>query len=117
MKLAATTKVQSAVSSTGVHDSASASILESLIELGKKLRKRGPGLTATSGGEITAALEKEFDELLRGTTLNDAMNPLLGMNGKLGQCHSYHAHNIVSQGSTSTWICRLKSSIQYCWAW
>ncbi|KAG1726440.1 uncharacterized protein EDB91DRAFT_1254343 [Suillus paluster] len=37
MKSGATTKVQNAVSSTGVRDSASASILESLVELGKKL--------------------------------------------------------------------------------
>lgn len=83
MKSGATTKVHSAVSSTGVRDSASASILESLVELGKKLRKRGAGLPATAESEITAALEKEFEELLQGATLNDAMNPLLGMNGKL----------------------------------
>ncbi|KAG2132140.1 uncharacterized protein EDB93DRAFT_1094071 [Suillus bovinus] len=115
MKSGATTKVQSAVSSTGVRDSASASILESLVELGKKLRKRVPGLPATSESKITAALKKEFDKLLRGTTLNDAMNPLFWMNGKLGQCHSCCTHNIVSQGSTSTWIRRLKFSIQYFW--
>jgi hypothetical protein len=75
--------VQSAVSSTGVRDSASASILESLVELRKKLRKRGAGLPATAESEVTATLEKEFEELLQGATLNDAMNPLLGMNGKL----------------------------------
>ncbi|KAG2063961.1 hypothetical protein BDR04DRAFT_1122894 [Suillus decipiens] len=64
MKLGAMTKVQSAISSTGVRDSASASILESLVELGKKLYKQGPGLPATSERKITVALEKEFDKLL-----------------------------------------------------
>ncbi|KAG2752138.1 hypothetical protein P692DRAFT_201687974, partial [Suillus brevipes Sb2] len=81
MKSGATTKVQSAVSSTGVRDSALASILESLVELGKKLCKQGAGLPATAKSEVTATLEKEFEELLQGATLNDAMNPLLGMNG------------------------------------
>ncbi|KAG1724735.1 hypothetical protein EDB19DRAFT_1644397 [Suillus lakei] len=81
MKSGATTKVQNALSSTGTRDSASASILESLVELGKKLRKRGPGLPAMPESEVTAALEKEFEELLRGATLDDALNPLLGMNG------------------------------------
>ncbi|KAG1846268.1 hypothetical protein F4604DRAFT_1884175 [Suillus subluteus] len=61
MKSGATTKVQSAVSSTGVCDRS--------------------GLPATAESKITAALEKEFEESLRGTTLNDTMNPLLGMNG------------------------------------
>ncbi|KAG1907831.1 uncharacterized protein F5891DRAFT_1124653 [Suillus fuscotomentosus] len=81
MKSGATTKVQSAVSSTGIRDSTLASILESLVELGKKLRKRGAGLPATAKSEVTAMLEKEFEELLQGATLNDAMNLLLGMNG------------------------------------
>jgi hypothetical protein len=66
-----------------VRDSALASILESLVELGKKLCKQGAGLPATAKSEVTATLEKEFEELLQGATLNDAMNPLLGMNGKL----------------------------------
>ncbi|KAG1876990.1 hypothetical protein C8R48DRAFT_745465 [Suillus tomentosus] len=81
LKPGATTKVQNAMSSTGVCDSASTSILESLIELGKKLRKREPGSQARSESDVTAALEKEFEEQLRGTTLDDAINPLLGMNG------------------------------------
>ncbi|KAG1894190.1 uncharacterized protein F5891DRAFT_961838 [Suillus fuscotomentosus] len=81
LKPDATTKVQNAMSSTGIHDSASTSILESLIELGKKLRKREPGSQARSESDVTAALEKEFEEQLRGATLDDAINPLLGMNG------------------------------------
>ena len=32
--------------------------------------------------EIMAALEKELDNLLMGGTLDDAINPLLGMRGK-----------------------------------
>ncbi|KAG1753908.1 uncharacterized protein EDB91DRAFT_1043935, partial [Suillus paluster] len=81
MKPGATTKVQNAMSSTGVRDSASASILESLVELGKKLRKREPGVQAMSERDVTVALEKEFEDQLRGATLPDVINPLLGMNG------------------------------------
>ncbi|KAG2155021.1 uncharacterized protein EDB93DRAFT_1247977 [Suillus bovinus] len=81
MKPGATTKVQNTMSSTGIRDSASASILESLVELGKKLRKREPGSQATSESEVIAALEKEFEEQLQGAILDDAINTLLGMNG------------------------------------
>ncbi|KAG1762177.1 hypothetical protein EDD22DRAFT_979895 [Suillus occidentalis] len=77
----AMTKVQNAMSSTGIRDSASVSILESLVELGKKLHKRKPGSQATSESEVIAALEKEFEEQLQGATLDDTINPLLGMNG------------------------------------
>ncbi|KAG0693798.1 hypothetical protein DFH29DRAFT_985413 [Suillus ampliporus] len=73
-------KIGSAVSSTGVRDSASASILESLIELGKKLRKREPGVTSNVRSDVTAALEREFEEQLQGATLEDTINPLLGIN-------------------------------------
>jgi hypothetical protein len=81
MKLAATTKVQNSMSFTGICDSASASILESLVELGKKLCKCEPGSQAKSKSEVIAALEKEFEEQLQGATLDDAINLLLGMNG------------------------------------
>ncbi|KAG2065607.1 hypothetical protein BDR04DRAFT_1130369 [Suillus decipiens] len=81
MKPAATTKVQNTMSSTGIRDSALTSILESLVELGKKLRKCEPGSQAKSKSKVIAALENEFQEQLQGATLDDAINPLLGMNG------------------------------------
>ncbi|KAG2366225.1 hypothetical protein BDR07DRAFT_1449523 [Suillus spraguei] len=81
MKLGAMTKVQNTMSSTGICDSASVSILESLVELDKKLCKCEPGSQATSKSEVIAALEKEFEEQLQGATLYDAINLLLGMNG------------------------------------
>ncbi|KAG2063878.1 hypothetical protein BDR04DRAFT_1130971 [Suillus decipiens] len=59
VKPAATTKVQNAMSSTSICDSALVSILESLVELGKKLHKCEPGSQAKSKGEVIAALEKE----------------------------------------------------------
>ncbi|KAG0693274.1 hypothetical protein DFH29DRAFT_985530 [Suillus ampliporus] len=65
---------------SGATQNASASILESLIELGKKLRKREPGSQAMSESDVTAALEREFEEQLQGATLEDTINPLLGMN-------------------------------------
>jgi hypothetical protein len=68
------------MSSTGVHDSALASILESLVELGKKLHKHEPGSQAKSESKVIAALKKEFEEQLQGATLDDTINPLLGMN-------------------------------------
>lgn len=74
------------MSSTGVCDSALASILESLIELGEKLCKCEPGSQARSESDVTAALEKEFEEQLRAVTLDNAINPLLSMNGTFDWC-------------------------------
>ncbi|KAG1866336.1 hypothetical protein C8R48DRAFT_672094 [Suillus tomentosus] len=80
-KSGASEKIKNLVSSTGIRDSASNSILNVLVELGKKLGKRAAGTQALPEAEVTAALEKEFSELLQGEQLNNAINPLLRMEG------------------------------------
>ncbi|KAG2087604.1 uncharacterized protein F5147DRAFT_588042 [Suillus discolor] len=81
LKSGVTEKIKNLVSTTGIRDMASTSIINTLVELGKKLRKRAAGTQAMSEADVTAALEKEFEELLRGNTLDDTINPLLGMDG------------------------------------
>jgi hypothetical protein len=80
-KSGASEKIKNLVSSTGIRDSASNSILNALVELGKKLQKCAAGTQALPEAEVTAALEKEFSELLQGEKLDNAINPLLGMEG------------------------------------
>lgn len=80
-KSGASTKLQHSVSTTGIRDSASNSILNTLVELGKRLRKRTAGSQALSETAIEATLQKEFEDLLKGRELNDAINPLFGMDG------------------------------------
>ncbi|KAG1892235.1 hypothetical protein F4604DRAFT_1875644 [Suillus subluteus] len=75
----ASEKVKNSMSSTGIRDTASASVLNTLLELGKKLRKRTAGSPALPENEVRIALEKEFEQLLQGGKLDDAINPLLGM--------------------------------------
>ncbi|KIJ05399.1 hypothetical protein PAXINDRAFT_164770 [Paxillus involutus ATCC 200175] len=75
----ATEKVKSSLSTTGVRDSLSLGILTMLVEMGKKLRKRGAGVPAMKESEVKAALEKELEDLLNGKSLDDVINPLLGM--------------------------------------
>ncbi|KAI9463504.1 hypothetical protein HD554DRAFT_2124595 [Boletus coccyginus] len=77
----AATKIQASVSSTGVRDSLSLGILNTVVEMGKRLRKRGSGNAAMQEHEVKATLEKELDELLGGRGLEDMINPLLGMDG------------------------------------
>ncbi|KAG2089052.1 uncharacterized protein F5147DRAFT_748387 [Suillus discolor] len=80
----ASEKVKNSMSSTGICDMASASILNTLLELGKKLRKRIAGSLALPENEVRIALEKEFEQLLQGRRLDDAINPLLRMHVLLG---------------------------------
>ncbi|KAI5995504.1 hypothetical protein EDD15DRAFT_2365685 [Pisolithus albus] len=77
----ATTKIQRSVSSTGVRDSLSLSILNTVVDMGKQLRKRGLGNRAMQESDIEATLEKELSELLGGKGLDDMINPLIGMEG------------------------------------
>jgi hypothetical protein len=77
----ATTKIQASVSSTGVCDSLSLGILNTIVEMGKQLRKRGSG-GRMQESEIKATLEKELANLLGGKDLDNMVNPLLGMEGK-----------------------------------
>lgn len=74
-------KVQALVSSTGVRDSLSLRILNTVVEMGKRLRKRGSGGPAMQEHEVKATLEKELNKLLGGRGLENMINPLLGMDG------------------------------------
>lgn len=76
-----TTKVKAEVSKTGTHDAATDSIIEHLLELGKRLRKRKAGTAAIPENEVCAQLQQELDALLGGQSLDDHINPLLGMAG------------------------------------
>ncbi|KAG1795226.1 hypothetical protein EV424DRAFT_1306863, partial [Suillus variegatus] len=49
----------------------------------KKLQKCAAGTQAMPEAKVTAVLEKEFVELLQGHKLDDAINPLLGMEAGL----------------------------------
>ncbi|KIJ11662.1 hypothetical protein PAXINDRAFT_164082 [Paxillus involutus ATCC 200175] len=77
----ATEKVKTLVSTTGIHDTISQGILNTLIEMGKKLCKREAGTPAMPESEVRAVLEKELVDFLGGKTLEDAINLLLGMEG------------------------------------
>ncbi|KAG1863736.1 hypothetical protein F4604DRAFT_1929149 [Suillus subluteus] len=76
-----TTKVQNAVSLTGTRDTTSASIVDRLLELGKRLRKREPGKPAINEREVRQTLEREYEEMLGGLSVEDHINPLLDMPG------------------------------------
>jgi len=76
-----TTKVQAAVASTGTWDAATASIINRLLDLGKRLRKRDAGKPSIPEADIRAQLEDEFETALGGLSLDDHINPLLGMAG------------------------------------
>ncbi|KAF8840259.1 hypothetical protein BDN67DRAFT_880617, partial [Paxillus ammoniavirescens] len=77
----ATDKIKNAVSTTGISDSTTASIIETLVEMGEKLRKRGAGIHVKPKEEVRAALEKELNDYLEECSLKSAINPLLGLKG------------------------------------
>ena len=65
--------------STGVKDSSTLVIINSLLELGKQLQKPEPGKEKVTEDQIHVTLEKQLeDELLKHT-----INPLIGMAGML----------------------------------
>jgi hypothetical protein len=78
----ATTKIQALLSGTGIQDSLLLGILNTVVEMGKQLRKRGSGSRVTQESELKATLEKELANLLDGKDLDNMVNPLLGMEGK-----------------------------------
>ncbi|KAI9566585.1 hypothetical protein HD554DRAFT_2205888 [Boletus coccyginus] len=65
-----TEKVKNNVSMTGMHDAASTTIIQHLLELGKQL---------LAEGNVCAALEKDLEELLKDKTIDNYINPLLGI--------------------------------------
>lgn len=74
-----TTKVQSAVASTGTRDAATSAIINRLLELGKQLRKREAGKPVISEADVRVRLGRELEAALDGHSLDDHINPLLGM--------------------------------------
>ncbi|KAG1873405.1 hypothetical protein C8R48DRAFT_594331, partial [Suillus tomentosus] len=77
----ASEKIKKSVSSTGVKDTMTGYILDVIVEMGKKLRKRVAGVQPKPESEVKAILNKELEDLLRGSALDDAINPLLGVEG------------------------------------
>ena len=76
-----TEKVRSAVSHSGVRDTATSVIVNRLLELGKALRKRMAGKSVLSEADVTARLQDKLDALLGGQSIDDRINPLLGIRG------------------------------------
>ena len=76
-----TEKVKSAVSRSGVRDAATSAIVNRLLELGKALRKRTAGKPVLLEADVTARLRDELDVLLGGQSIDDCINPLLGIRG------------------------------------
>ncbi|KAI5998991.1 hypothetical protein F5J12DRAFT_895399 [Pisolithus orientalis] len=76
-----TEKLKGAVASSGICDPVSMSIINHLLELGKQLRKCKAGVPAKPEAEVQVKLEKEFELALGGLSLDDHINPLLGMPG------------------------------------
>ncbi|KAI0819952.1 hypothetical protein BC628DRAFT_1331621, partial [Trametes gibbosa] len=75
-------KLKEGVSKTGVRDTTTTAILQCVVELGKKLRKRTTGEAAhLPEDEVRKQLETELDQLLRGKGIEEYINPLLGMPG------------------------------------
>ncbi|KAG2147900.1 uncharacterized protein EDB93DRAFT_1240576 [Suillus bovinus] len=98
-------KVKNSMSSTGIHDMALAFILNTLLELGKKLRKCIAGSPALPENEVRIVLKKEFEQLLQGRRLDDAINPLLGM----------HAFNVHMDMPTEILHTVLLGIVKYFW--
>lgn len=78
----ATEKLKSATASTGIRDSLTASIIETLVDMGKKMRKRGSGKVTMPEADIWAKLEQELSDYLQGASIRNMINPLLGMKGE-----------------------------------
>ena len=74
-------KLRKSLYTTGVRDTTTSRITETLVELGKQLRKCGGASQPMPESEIRATLEKKLDEMLQGGTVRDSINPLLGMKG------------------------------------
>ncbi|KAI0631688.1 hypothetical protein C8Q77DRAFT_1060980 [Trametes polyzona] len=74
-------KLKDGVTKTGVRDATTTAVLQCIVELGKKLRKRSEGAAQLSEDEVRKQLEKELERLLQGKGIEEYINPLLGMPG------------------------------------
>jgi len=66
-----------------VRDTTSGAIVNMLVEMGKKLRKRGADSLHMTEEQVKEALERQLEEYLKGNELEAAINPLLGLKGKV----------------------------------
>lgn len=76
-----TEKVKNAVTEMGIRDSATTSIVNTLLDLGKRLQKREPGQMKITESEVLLKLQNELNDVLADRAIVDAINPLLGMKG------------------------------------
>ena len=76
-----TEKVRSAISQSGIRDAATSAIVNRLLELGKALQRKTAGKPTLPEADITAHLQNELDALLGGQSIDDRINPLLGIRG------------------------------------
>jgi hypothetical protein len=60
----ATDKIKKSVALSGMKDMTPGHILETVVKLGKKLRKWGAGIQAKPEAEVKAILEKQLKDLL-----------------------------------------------------
>jgi hypothetical protein len=86
-----TDKVRKSLSTTGISDSTSAPIIQSLLDTGKELRKRQVGKVAMQEVEVQKLLG---DELAR-RMLEDPINPLLGMPGASSAIGTHDCTDVV----------------------
>lgn len=101
-----TDKVNQSVSQSGVHDTTSATIVNSILVLGKTFQKRTVGKPSTMPkAQVTACLEHKLESLLGSQSIDDLINPLLRMQG-LG-VHKYMPTEILH-----TILC---SVVKYFW--
>lgn len=82
-----TDKVKKSVTETGISDASCASVIESLLEMGKQLRKHRAYATEA---DIQRMLEEELEKHM----LRDPINPLIWLRGE----HSSFSHNISDKG-------------------
>src|ERR1700722_848711 len=78
-----TEKVKKMVTTTGIRDTTTTPIINVVLDMGKKLRKRESGQEITPEADIQAKLVKALDDC----HYREAGNPLIGMAGE--QCHVF----------------------------
>jgi len=78
----ASEKIKKSISLTGIKDTMTGYNLEAVVEMGKKLHKWVAGVQPKQESEVKVILNKELEDLLQGSMLNDTINPLLGVEGK-----------------------------------
>ncbi|EIW73928.1 hypothetical protein CONPUDRAFT_68160 [Coniophora puteana RWD-64-598 SS2] len=79
LKSGAADKLQKNVQSNGTRDATTTAVLNAVVELGKSLRKRGKGSSRMTEAKVTEVLQDELERNLRGFSIRDSINPLLGI--------------------------------------